>query len=421
MNELDLIIKKLSQVDNYLVPYESCQEIINSLSIKVNFPIILVGGTNGKGSVCSYISSILIAGGYKVGLYTSPHLLIYNERIKINNEDIPSKKLLNILDEIISLNINLGIFKTFTIATMKYFIEQNIDIAVIEVGVGGGKDITNLFEPLISVITNVSLDHCDTLGNNIEDIAQIKSQIYRTNKIAIYGDLTPPKSLINYAKKINSKLMILNQNFGYQINDNSMSIWVADSFFHCIPLPYLRGKEQFENVTTAIAVIKYLPHDFHIALQNIKEGVIKTRLKGRFQVIPGELEMIMDVAHNPSAVNKLISNVSSLITKRENIAVFGIAFDKDYTEIINICKNHFTLWYISKLSTNKGLDVKLIYELLILKGYSKDKIILCDSIKEAFIQAYDFANNFKSRYRIIGFGSFDVVKSCLTTLKEMSY
>ena len=418
MLELDTIIQQLAQVNDYLVSYEECKIIIKQLSINPTFPIILVGGTNGKGSVCNYISTILSEAGYKVGLYTSPHLFTYNERIKINNADILSESLCIILKKIISQNINLGIFKTFTLASMLYFIEQKINIAVIEVGVGGGKDITNLFEPFISAITNITLDHCNILGNDVETIALEKSQIFRTNNTCFYGDFNAPKSLINYAHKINCNLMLFGEDFGYNLNDN-LSIWIKDHIFYCIPLPYLRGHEQLKNVTLAIAIVYNIKDSFPLALQHIKQGVIKTRLMGRFQSIPGELEIILDVAHNEGAVSNLMYNIKSLVTNKQNIAVFGIANDKDYKQIIKIGKYYFSKWYIAKLNSTKSRDIFDIYNTLIENDLSEQQIIICNNIQQSFIEASNFANTMRSKFRIVAFGSFDVVRNCLTIINKV--
>ncbi len=231
--ELNNLISKLLQnpVNNNI----DITKLIKILNIKPTYPIILVGGTNGKGSVCAYLTTILTIAGFNVGTFTSPHVFNYNERICINNKPIDNETLENTLSEIISHTDGIGLFKTFTLVAHKIFIKHKIDIAIIEVGIGGLNDITNLFEPTISAVTNVDFDHMDILGDTIDAIGYQKSGIYRQNKLAFFGGDNPPLSLINNAKAIGANLQIFGTDFGVNRHELSFDVWCKDKTFYSLP------------------------------------------------------------------------------------------------------------------------------------------------------------------------------------------
>jgi dihydrofolate synthase/folylpolyglutamate synthase len=388
--------------------------LIKKLNIAPTYPIILVGGTNGKGSVCAYLTTILTIAGFNVGTFTSPHVFNYNERICINNKPIDDETLGSTISEIISHTDSIGLFKTFTLAAHKIFIKHNIDIAIIEVGIGGLNDITNLFEPTISAVTNVDFDHMDILGDTIDAIGYQKSGIYRHNKSAFFGSDNPPSSLINNAKAIGANLQIFGTNFGVNRHELSFDVWCKDKTFYSLPYPSLRGDTQANNVALSLSILHELKNSFPISSGMIKTGLLKTTLIGRFQVLPGSPQIILDVAHNPHSVTTMLSNMLKLPFAPQNVAVFGIAKDKDAVEVIKLCADKFDKWFIAKTNTARAMDTNSIAKILIDQGINSQKIIECDSIAIAYQNASQIENA-----RIICFGSFLVVEEAYKMIEQL--
>src|SRR5579863_8815905 len=339
--DLNQQISYLLTADEFADNLPAIKESITKLNLSPTYPSILVAGTNGKGSTCAYLTTILTIAGYKVGTFTSPHLFKYNERICINNQPIDNDNLSLILQQIINAcPENPGFFKAFTLCAHLYFIQQKVDIAVIEVGVGGLNDVTNLFEPTISAITTIALDHCKILGNTLDQIGTQKAGIFRPYKLAFIGMKKPPQSIIDYAKKINAPLQILGTDFTYTRHELSFDIRCKNGDYFSLPYPALRGMEQLANGSLAISILNELKPNFPVSLSAIKTGLLQTRLPGRLSILPGTPQIILDVAHNEEAVSQMLKNMLKLPFVKHNYAVFGIANDKDVSAIITLAKEH---------------------------------------------------------------------------------
>jgi len=417
-----MALKTLTQsiIDKLSLPHDSscnmntAKQLIKTLNITPRYPIILVSGTNGKGSTCAYLTNILTLAGYKVGTYTSPHVFQYHERICINNQPINDHTLGELLKKIAeSSDYKLGIFKTFTLAAHLFFIQQKVDLAIIEVGIGGKNDITNLFEPTISAITGVDYDHCAILGNTLEEIGIEKAGIYRKNKWAFYGSKDMPKSINTYVDSIGAKLQSLDKDFGVIRNDLSFDVWCNERKFYTLPYPALRGAEQVYNVALALSILAKLSLEFPISVGVIKLAILKTKLIGRFQIMPGSPQIIFDVAHNPQAVKSMLHNMVKLPFAKNTIAVFGIAQDKDVKKVIELSKKSFNIWHIAKLSTSRGLNSDEIKKTMLQYDITPEQIIEHDSIANAMQTAL---NSVQHDERIVCFGSFLAVEEAYKKL-----
>ena len=415
------ILQKLLTINDFDLSLDITKQVIKQLNICPTYPIILVGGTNGKGSTCAYLTNILINAGYKVGTYTSPHVFNYTERICINNQPIDFDNLTQLLTQIYNANQDqLGLFKTFTLAAHLYFIHQQIDIAIMEVGIGGLHDVTNLFEPDISVITGIDYDHCHILGYSLDEIAIQKAGIFRANKWSFIGENNPPQSLLNYATTINTKLQIANLDFGFKLRDNCFDVWCDhrgdQKNFLSLPLPALRGTKQLNNATLAIAILNKLSNLFPISISAIKTGLIQTKIIGRFQLIPGLPQIILDVAHNSQAISHMLENMLKLPFAKNDYAIFGCRDDKDIVNIIKQCRSRFSKWFIAPLNYKHSITNKQLIQIMLDNNVAEEQIIACDSIESACKLALA---SMTDKDRVSCFGSFLVVEEAYKTINKI--
>jgi dihydrofolate synthase/folylpolyglutamate synthase len=408
------LIQHLLHTTNFNATLLDVKDTIKALSLIPSYPIILIAGTNGKGSTCAYLSTILIQGGYKVGTFTSPHVFDYNERITINNQTLSDEELNYYLKQVIHHSqVNLGIFKTFTVAAHLAFNAAKVDIAICECGIGGSNDCTNLFEPSVAAITTVALDHCHILGDTIEQIALEKAGIYRRGKPALFGSLEVPQSLRNYATKIKAYFSSYGNEFKVKRNHLSWDYYSQDNNYYTLPYPNLRGAEQIDNAALALACLGKLQAQFPLSLNQIKEGLLHTSLIGRFQVLPGQPHIIMDTAHNPQAVEALVQNMLKLPFAPNSYALFASAQDKDWQTIVKIAAKHFAGWYIAPLGSERSLDVKQLSAHLSFCGISQ--ITIGNSLEHSFNTAIAKLND---QDRLVCFGSFLVVEAALKALQR---
>jgi dihydrofolate synthase/folylpolyglutamate synthase len=411
------ILEHLISTSNFDNTSESVIQTINALQIKPNYPIILVGGTNGKGSTCAYLSTILSIAGYNVGTFTSPHVFEYNERITVNNQAINDEDLISALQQVINASSsNLGLFKTFTLASHLIFAKHQIEIAVVEVGIGGKNDVTNLFEPDISIISTVGLDHCELLGADIEAIGLQKAHIYRADKPALFGSSNIPQTVSNYAEQINADFMRLNHEFSYKKSAQSWDFSCEEQKLYTLPYPSLRGEEQVQNAALALAALYKLRDKFPLTSSQIKNGLLQTKLFGRFQVLPGTPQIVLDTAHNPQAIESLRQNMLKLHFARRNFAVFGIADDKDWVQIIASCGKDFDVWYLAPINSGRSASVEKLAQKLEHQGINNKNIIINSDIELATEKCYQ---QLTSEDRMVCFGSFLVVESAYRAIQKV--
>lgn len=420
--ELESYLKELNIGSENVIEFglERIREINNLLNLKINCPLITVGGTNGKGSTCTFLSYIYKEAGFKVATFTSPHLLQYNERICINTEPVDNKKIIETLEEIkiIKGNIKLTFFEITLILAIKIFLKEKVDVIILEVGLGGRLDAVNIYDADVSIVTNVELDHQNYLGNTKEQIANEKSKIFRKEKFAIFGDENPPKSLIKYANDIESKLLLYKRDFYFNNNNLQWSFILSPknkSLNHrkrfALPLPSLKGFYQFKNATCALVAIEALNEKLSVDIGSIKRGLINAVNIGRFQILPGRPITILDLAHNVHAACELNKNLIYLPFAKRKIAVFSILKDKNIDGILNCLINQFDEWLIAPLNTPRSYtidDLIDIFKKNNIKNYKTFK-----SIKNAYTYA---KKNTDVSDRIVVFGSFYTVKEVFSII-----
>ena len=326
------------------------------MGLRPDFPVILVGGTNGKGSTCAYLEAILRAQGYKTGLYTSPHLLRYNERVRIDGIEAADADIVAGLDavEAARKEISLTYFEHGTLGAVWQFVQAGVDAAILEVGLGGRLDAVNVFEPAVSIVTTVDLDHQAWLGDTREAIGFEKAGIFRASRPAICGDANPPQSLLDHAHAIGAKLLCLGEDFAFAREAGSWCFRMGERELLDLPLPSLAGAYQLGNAAAALAALSELSQALPVSLAAIHAGLLDASLPGRFQRIAGPVEIVLDVAHNPQSARALAENLRSEPARAKSYAVFAMLADKDADSVIESLKGCFDAWFVAGLGGERG-------------------------------------------------------------------
>lgn len=323
--------------------------------------VISVTGTNGKGSVIALCEAILLAAGYKVGAYYSPHVFDIGERIKINN-------IFYYLDSpVIPFD-----FRQFTQGAIDLFNQQHLDVVLLEVGIGARLDPVNLLiEPDISVITNVDLDHQDKLGDSLDSIGFEKAHLYRPHKPAIFGAENIPKTVVNYAEKIQAELLCYKKDFKYEIYDDHWEFINHNVTYENLPLPILT----LHDAAIALETLSHLPVE--MSRDAICHGLRTANLPGRFKIMTEPVMQIFDIAHNPAAALQLYNNLEKIPCRGKTYAVVGMLADKDIAGTLHPFKNRVQKWFVGTLDDPRAACAQQI-------GACLSNSVLFEDIHEAY-------------------------------------
>jgi len=337
------------------------------LGVALACPVITVGGTNGKGSTCALLECMLRAGGYRVGAYTSPHLLRYNERVRIDAADATDDALLEAFAAVESVRLTtpLTYFEFGTLAALCLLARAELDVVVLEVGLGGRLDAVNVIDADVAIVTTVAIDHVDYLGTTREEIGREKAGIFRRGAFAICADRSPPATLLAQASAIDARLLRIGIDYDFTAHEGQWSYRGPGGARHGLPMPALRGAYQLANAATALAALDVLRGRLAVSMGAIREGLVSVELPGRLQVLPGRPVTVFDVAHNPQAAAALADGLASMGFHPRTWAVFGIMADKDIDSVIAALLPRVDRWYIASLSPPRGataLDLRLRLE-----------------------------------------------------------
>ena len=386
------------------------------MGLKPVCPLIVVGGTNGKGSVCAYLTQIYHEAGYRVGTLTSPHLLRFNERIAINGEAVADDLIVSAFEHIETARaeIPLTYFEFNTLAAVDVFIRQQVDVMILEVGLGGRLDAVNIFDADVAVITSVDLDHEAFLGDTVEKVAFEKAGIMRAGKPVICAQIPVPHSLLSHAAEVGADLLLLGRDFdchkmemqqwSYRFHPQESSLYTGEHARHALPIPVLRGNFQLSNAACALTVLECLSERLPLDIGAIKRGLLRVRHPGRFQVLPGRPVTVLDVGHNPHAARALRSSLIALPYAEKRMAVFSMLADKDIDAVLEIIKDQFDCWLIAPLALPRGMTVQALQEKFIQHNIAA--VTAYPDVKEAYQAALSEAGE---NDRIVVFGSFHTV------------
>ena len=362
---------------------------------------VLIAGTNGKGSVAAILSSILVSNGYNTGLYTSPHLLSVTERIKINSRNITEHELDKTLGMVFNAcehtNTILSYFELVTAAAFVYFEQKKIDIGILEVGMGGRWDATNVVNPLVSVITNISFDHTEHLGNTLELIAAEKAEIIKNNAPVVSGVTGEGvKIIMDKAQSEKSEIFLADTDFHSVLNNNGSYNYNGMEIKLKNLKVNLLGKHQIINSSLAIAVSEILnkKDEFKIDFKSIKTPLGSVDYEGRFEILRTEPYLILDAAHNTSAAKALINTFSDL--KQDKIVfLVGMLSDKNHEEFMSILSDKAEKIVVTYIPNERGVEPNHLYK--ISKKYLNDAEII-----EDYKEAYEYVKTLNKNVCITG-------------------
>lgn len=385
-------------------------QVKRQLQLAPTFKIIAVGGTNGKGSTCAMLESILNIAGYRTGLYTSPHLLRYNERVRLDREAVSDAALCAAFEVVENArgDVPLTYFEFGTLAAVWLFVHERVDVAILEVGLGGRLDAVNAFDSHCAIVTSIGLDHTEYLGKTIDSIGWEKAGIYRSGRPAIFGDEHLPQTVRDHAAKIGAEFLALGQAFKFSRQDTQWQFHGRRRNHHGLPYPALRGGHQLNNASAALAGLDELRESLPVALQDIKRGLVELDLPGRFQVLPGRPVVVLDVAHNPAAVSVLAQQLGHMGRFRKTHAVFGMLKDKDIGGVIDVMAKLVDVWHLGSIDAVRGASAE---DLAVYFGDGNQADV---SSYPSVALAYDAACRMAEQDdRIVVFGSFYTVAEVL--------
>ena len=409
------------------------EQVRARLGLKFACPVITVAGTNGKGSTCAMLESIALQAGYRVGVYTSPHLVRFEERCRIDGVAVDTQQLVPHFEAVEAARgvVSLTYFEFTSLAIMRLLSQAPLDLVVLEVGLGGRLDAVNIVDTDCAVITSIDIDHTSYLGSDREQIGFEKAGIMRAGRPAVVSDPVPPRSLLEHAAKLGADLRCFGRDFSYGAQQGPSGAWQQWSWagrarrYSGLAYPALRGTNQLLNASGALAAFEALGQRLPISAQAVRSGLALVDLPGRFQIIPGQPVLVLDVAHNPHAVAALAQNLDQMGFYPRTLAVFGAMRDKDITGMLVRLAPLVDEWHFCDLPTARAASAAELaaqFAALDSPGPARGVVTHADPLSalRAAVASADPAD------RILVFGSFYTVGGVLkdglpriTTVKHL--
>jgi len=395
---------------------ERVSEVFNRLHPALpSIPVITVAGTNGKGSSVALLESIYQSAGFKTGVYTSPHLLRYNERIHLNGEEISDDEICAAFERIDQArcqeneDVSLTYFEFATLAALDIFYRAKPEVIILEVGLGGRLDAVNIIDANVALITSIGIDHTDWLGDDIETIGKEKAGIMRKNSPVIFSSADMPESIEESANMMGATLYRKGRDFDWKhgVSASSWDWWSLNAHQRtALPQSNLRGDHQLDNAAGVLMVVECLADKLSINQKQIKSALLSVSLAGRFQCFVGDPMHILDVAHNEASIACLAELLSKQVCGGDNIAVLGMLYDKAHAEALSAILPQIKKWYITDLGVARGAKASQLAK-VILQLDENAEVRCFESVAQA-IKAAD--SEAQQGDRVIVFGSFYTVE-----------
>jgi dihydrofolate synthase/folylpolyglutamate synthase len=396
--------------------------VARRLGLAFKCPVITVAGTNGKGSTCAMLEAILLQAGYRTGLYTSPHLVHFQERCRLRGEVVSTASLLPFFQQVENARqqadaedgagpVSLSYFEFTTLVFLKQMADAGLDVAILEVGLGGRLDAVNLIDTDCAVITSIDLDHMEYLGPDRESIGREKAGIMRAGRPVVVSDPVPPQSVLQAAQDLGADLWLFGHDFNFS-GDKLQWAWAGRGRRYAgLAYPALRGANQLVNAAGVLAALTALREQLPVTAQAVRNGLSMVELPGRFQIVPGQPTLVLDVAHNPHSVAALAENLDAMGFYPCTHAVFGAMADKDLAPMLTRLQPLVDKWYFTALPTARAAtaaDLAARWQALKPRaGVRAETFDAPDQALAAAVAAADPAD------RIVVFGSFYTVGGVL--------
>ncbi|KAA6187013.1 bifunctional tetrahydrofolate synthase/dihydrofolate synthase [Thiohalocapsa marina] len=352
-DRIDLRLERVGQVWSRLGP------------ARFPCPVITVGGTNGKGSCVAYLDAIYRAAGYRCGCYTSPHLLRYNERIRIDGAEVSDEAICEAFARIDAARGDslLTYFEFGTLAALDLFVRAELDVVVLEVGLGGRLDAVNIIDADVAVVTSIGSDHLEWLGTRPEQIAFEKAGIFRDGRPAVIGQRDAPSRLRTRALEIGARPLQLGREYDYRLGaGQAVGDWdwqgPAGAARGALPAPALRGRFQYDNAAAALCAIDCLQAQRPVPNAAVRQGLLRVQLRGRFTVLPGPVTWILDVAHNAEAAQALAANLAAYPRSGKLMAVFSLLADKDAAAVVQALADQVAHWHLTLAPNIRAMSLE---------------------------------------------------------------
>jgi len=390
------------------------RQVYGRLEARISCPVITVAGTNGKGSVCAMLEGILAASGRRVGLYTSPHLLRYHERVRVAGQEATDTELVEAFAAVEAARgtVPLTYFEYGTLAALWSFSRAQPDALVLEVGLGGRLDAVNVVDADCAVVTSIDVDHVEYLGDSRERIGREKAGIFRRGRPAVLADPSPPDSALEVAAETGATLLRIGRDFDYRTHPGQWDFRGPRGARSALAYPAMRGARQVRNAAAAIAALDALYPRIAVSMQDVRRGLAEAVVPGRFQVLPGRPQVILDVAHNPEAARTLVENLGATGFAAETYAVLGMLRDKDITGVARAVAGRITAWHVGALGGERGASAQQVAQCLADAGVTSP--VAChESVAAAFSAARSRAGE---NDKIVVFGSFLTVADVMQCL-----
>ncbi len=392
---------------------ERVRAVAERMALRFDCPVFTVAGTNGKGSTCAMLEAILQQAGFRTGVYTSPHLVRFEERCRIRGEAVDASELIAACARVEGArgDIALTYFEFTTLAILAVLARAGLDAVILEVGLGGRLDAVNLIDADCAIITSVDIDHAELLGDTREQIGFEKAGILRTGRPAIVSDPMPPQSVIDRAQAIGADLWLAGRDFNYS-GDKQQWAWAGRGRRYAgLAYPALRGANQLLNAAGVLAALEAMRARLPVTAQAVRLGLALVELPGRFQVVPGQPALVLDVAHNPHSVAALALNLDAMGFFPTTHAVFGAMADKDLAAMLTRMDPVIDRWYFTDLPLPRAASGAALQAAWQAVSRRRDAAAQAFATPQQALQAA--AASATPADRIVVFGSFHTVGGVL--------
>ena len=389
------------------------RQVAQRLGLRFDCPVITVAGTNGKGSTCAMLEAILLQAGYRTGVYTSPHLVHFEERCRLSGESASAETLAEAFAAVDAVRgeVSLTYFEFSTLAILWLMSRAQLDVVVLEVGLGGRLDAVNVVDADCAVITSIDLDHMALLGHDRETIGREKAGIMRAGRPVVVSDPVPPQSVVDQARRLGADLWRFGRDFNFS-GDKLQWSWAGRGRrYSGMAYPALRGANQLVNASGVLAALETLRARIPVTAQAVRNGLAMVQLPGRFQIIPGEPVLVLDVAHNPHSVAALAENLDAMGFYPSTHAVFGAMADKDLPPMLQRLNPLIDRWYFTDLPLPRAASAAALKQAWQASNTRKDAACSLHADPRSALQAAIAAAD--PTDRIVVFGSFYTVGGVL--------